>query len=63
MLRGKELGYHLDGRDNVLEALHGPEQGTWYDKERGEFVTGKPEPKPQEMPYRTYDEMPAFYWK
>jgi hypothetical protein len=28
MLRGKELGYHLDGRDNLMEALLSPVQAT-----------------------------------
>jgi hypothetical protein len=63
MLRGKEIPYWLDGRDNVLEALNGPNQGTWFDKERGEFVTGRAEPTPSEQNYRTYAEFPAFYWK
>jgi hypothetical protein len=63
MLRGKEIPYHLDGHDNLIEARNGPNQGTWYDKERGEFVTGKAEPRPNEQGFHSYTEFPAYHWK
>jgi hypothetical protein len=63
MLRGKEIPYHLDGRDNLLEALLDPRnQGTIAHHERqAEYNEPKPAQKPCEQKYRTYAEMPAFY--
>jgi hypothetical protein len=63
MLRGKEIPYHLDGPDNLLEALHGEQQGTWYDRETQQFVTGKPQPKPSEQNFHSYAEFAAYFWK
>jgi hypothetical protein len=51
MLRGKEIPYWLDGRDNLMEALLAKEQVEYH----------QTEPKP--IPYRTYDEFPARHWK
>jgi hypothetical protein len=62
VLRGKEIPYWLDGRDNLMEALLAKEQAVIpIHAEQVEYH--QTETKPEPIPYRTYDEFPARHWK
>jgi hypothetical protein len=62
MLRGKEIPYWLDGRDNLMEALLAKEQAT-IARHETQAEYHEAEPKPSERNYHSYAEFPAFYWK
>jgi hypothetical protein len=62
LLRGKEIPYKDEGRDVLMEALLAKEQAIIpIHAEQVEYH--QTEPKPEPIPYRTYDEMPARHWK
>ena len=62
MLRGKEIPYHLDGRDNLMEALLAKEQATIpIHAEQVEYHQTEPVREP--IRYHSYAEFPAFHWK
>ena len=63
MLCGNKIPYRLDGRDNLMEVLldaHNQATIAHHDTQTDDHET---ELEPPEMPWSTYDAMPARHWK
>jgi hypothetical protein len=63
MLRGKEIPYWLDGRDNLMEALLDKRNQATIAHHEKKTEYSEPEPSPEPIRYHTYAEFPAFHWK